>query len=86
MHPLARSYFKVSPAKKTYLAEFNRKNLTPDSFDNLEHYALLQKDRKKAIQMYLYYPDTHANPDITSMIRDKCNDGVPVFLNIQCSP
>ena len=74
LHNIARLHHKVRLSRKTYLAEFSRKRIKSESFKHIEHYSLLQKDRKKAIQLYLYYPDFYSNLQLLSMIGNVQND------------
>ena len=56
MHNVARLFHKIPDVIKTFLAQYNGERIK-HTFKNLEHYALLQKDKRK---LYLFYPKSFA--------------------------
>lgn len=40
-------------------------------FCTIEEYAVLQKERKRIIHLYLYYPDTYGNLLFKSILENK---------------
>lgn len=69
LHRAARNHYKVAKCKRTYLGHFDGEQLNSDSFQNLEHLYLMQKDKKKALHLYLYYPDTYGNLEFKALLQ-----------------
>ena len=59
IHDHARSIFQIPDSTKTFIGACKRDTLG-ETFATLYHYALSQKDKKKSILLYLYYPKTYA--------------------------
>ena len=73
MHQKAREYYHIPESSETYLATFYGKKIKT-GFKDVGTYALAQKERKKAIQLYLYYPRSSWKLELHQMKND-CDDG-----------
>ena len=67
MHNECRTYFKIPSKCETFLALYNGTKIE-HSFVSLEHFALKQKDKKKSLQFYLYYPDSYSKLQFKSLL------------------
>ena len=73
LHNIARDYYHVQNATKTYLAQYNGKKIG-DRLQNLERYVLFQKDKKKAVLLYLYYPHSHGKLELRKLQNSVSSD------------
>ena len=55
LHQKAREYYHILESSETYLTTFYDKKIET-GFKDLRTYALAQREKKKAIHSYLYYP------------------------------
>ena len=59
IHDHARTIFQIPDSTKSFIGAYKVDTLE-ETFATLYHYALSQKDKKKSILLYLYYPKTYA--------------------------
>ena len=59
-HTIARNRFGVRNGKETFLGLYNGTTLK-ETFVDVENFSMNQKDRKKGLQLYLYYPKSYSN-------------------------
>ena len=60
LHQLSRNHFKIPDNIETFLSSYHGKSLETN-FGNIESYALHQKQKKKALHVYLYYPRPYSH-------------------------
>ena len=73
LHQKAQEYYRIPESSETYLATFYGKKIET-GFKDVGTYALAQKERKKRIQLYLYYPRSSWKLEL-HQIKIDCDDG-----------
>lgn len=68
LHNISRQFYNVSSNVKTYLSAYNGVKIE-SKFIHLEHYALSQKEKKKSILLYLYYPKSFGNLEFKALLK-----------------
>ena len=58
IHTLCRNNFDIPPHTATYLAHYNGVKID-GSFTTVENFAYQQRDKKKSLHLYLYYPHSY---------------------------
>ena len=73
LHALARSNFQIPERTLTFMGHYNGHSLAK-SFINLEAYAIKQKEIKKSIQVYIYYPKSLNKLEFEKLLEKPCTD------------
>ena len=93
LHNVCREYFKIPEITETYLGYYNGSKIET-SFLNLERFALKQKNKKKGLHLYLFYPLSYAKLQLKCILSgssintaddssDNIDDILPDFLTIR---
>ncbi|XP_057308106.1 uncharacterized protein LOC130645989 [Hydractinia symbiolongicarpus] len=73
-HTICRIFFQVSAQMATFIGLYNNKSIL-DSFTTVENFSYLQREKKKAIHMYLYVPVSYESLQFKTFIENiKVND------------
>ena len=73
LYALARSHFQIPERALTFTGHYNGHPLAK-SFINLEAYAIKQKEIKKSIQVYIYYPKSLKKLELEKLLEKRCTD------------
>ena len=55
LHNVTRNYYKIPAKTKTYLGDYKGQNVET-TFRDAASFAFTQRDKKRSLQLYLYYP------------------------------
>lgn len=65
LHKMVREHYMISPARKTYLGLYDESSIQKLTVEQV--YAQ-QKQKKKALAVYLYYPKSYADLEFKKMV------------------
>ena len=72
IHDNPRTIFQIPDSTKTFVGACKGDTLE-ETFATLYHYSLSQKDKKKSILLYLYYPKTYAKLEMDRLRYGFCD-------------